>query len=118
MSGWLKFVCTTCLIKDNVSTGTHIVQTVAVVFLYLCFGTKSFSLSNTERHPVALLRRMDECKLEQFGGSRLRGRSGWKVLVVRMDDAWTVERLDGILRCPDGCKGSDFSDLESVQNLL
>jgi hypothetical protein len=52
----LNFVCTTCLIKDSVQTGTHIVRTVATVFPYLCFGTKSFSLSNTERHLAVLLR--------------------------------------------------------------
>jgi hypothetical protein len=37
---------------------------------------------------------------------------------VRTDDAWTVECPDGISCRPDGCKGSDFFDLESVQNLL
>jgi hypothetical protein len=65
-----------------------------------------------------LLRSPDGCKLEQFEGSRHRGRSRWKVLVVRTDNALTVERPDGISRHPDGCKGSDFSYLESVQNLL
>jgi hypothetical protein len=33
---------------------------------------------------------------------------------VWMDDAWTVERSGGISRRPDGCKGSDFSDLKTV----
>jgi len=37
---------------------------------------------------------------------------------VRTDDAWTVERPDEISSRPDGCKGSDFSNLESGQNLL
>jgi hypothetical protein len=91
--------------------GTHIVRTVVAVFPYLCFGTKSFSLSNTERRPTVLLRRLDGCNQEKFEGSRHKGRSGQKVLVVRTNDAWTVEH-------PDGCKGSDFSNLESVQNLL
>jgi hypothetical protein len=31
---------------------------------------------------------------------------------------WTVESPDGISRRPVRCKGSDFLDLESVQNLL
>jgi hypothetical protein len=31
---------------------------------------------------------------------------------------WTVRRPDGVSRRLDGCKGSDFFDLESVQNLL
>jgi hypothetical protein len=65
-----------------------------------------------------LLKRSDGCKLEQFEASRHKGRSGQKVLVVRTDDAWTVEGQDGISRHLDGCMGSDFSDLESVQNLL
>jgi hypothetical protein len=65
-----------------------------------------------------LLRCSDGCKLEQFEGSRHRGRSRQKVLVVRTDDAQTVERLDRISRCPYGYKGSDCSYFESVQNLL
>jgi hypothetical protein len=114
----LNFVCTTCLIKDSVRTWTHIVRTIVTVFPYLCFGKKSFNLSNTKRCLDVLLRSTDGCKLEQFEGSRHRGRSRWKVLVVRTDNALTVERPDGISRHPDGCKGSDFSYLESVQNLL
>jgi hypothetical protein len=107
----LKFVCTTFLIKDSVRMGTHIVRMVAAVFPYLCLGTKSFSLSNTER-------RLDRWKLEQIEASRHKGISRRKVLVVRTNDALTVERSDGILRRPDGCKGSNSFDLESVQNLL
>jgi hypothetical protein len=78
-----------------------------------------------------LLKRLDGCKLEQFEASRHRGRSGRKVLVVRTDDAWTAKRPDdlsrrpggccltderpnGIPRRPDGFKGSNFFDLESV----
>jgi hypothetical protein len=65
-----------------------------------------------------LLRHSDECNLDQFEASGHRGRSEWKVFVVQTDDALTVECLDGISRRLDGCKGSDFSNLESVQNLL
>jgi len=65
-----------------------------------------------------LFRHPDSCNLEQFEASQHRGRFGRKVLVVRTDDAWTVERPEGISCRPDGCKGSDFSDLESEQNLL
>jgi hypothetical protein len=61
-----------------------------------------------------LLKRPDGCKLEQFKASRHRGRSGRKVFVARTDDAWTVERPGGISRRLDGCKASDFFDLESV----
>jgi hypothetical protein len=118
MSEQLNFVCMTYLIKDNVQTGTHIVRTVVAVFPYLCFETKYFSLSNIERCPALFLRRPNGCNLEQFEASRHRGRSGWKVLVVRTDDALTVERPDGISCHSDGCKGSDCSYLESVQNLL
>jgi hypothetical protein len=82
------------------------------------FGKKSFNLLNIERRPNVLLRSLDEYKPEQFKGSRHRGRFGRKVLVVWMDDAWTIERPDGISLCPDGCKGPNFSDLESRQNLL
>jgi hypothetical protein len=60
----------------------------------------------------------DGCKMEQFEGSWHKGRSERKFLVIRMDDAWTVERLDEISHRPAGCKGSDFSNFESVQNLL
>jgi hypothetical protein len=96
--------------------GTYIVQTVVAVFTYLCFGKKSFDLSNTERRPTVLLRRPDRCNLET---SRHRGgRSKRKVFVVRIDDAFTVERPDRISRRPDGCKGSNSSDLEYEQNLL
>jgi hypothetical protein len=83
----------------------------------MCFGKKSFDLSNTERRQVVLLRRPNGCNLEQFEVSQHRGRSRWKVLIIRMDDALTVKRPNGILCRSDGCKGSDFSDLESVQNL-
>jgi hypothetical protein len=55
---------------------------------------------------------------EQFKASRHKGRSGWKVLIIETDDAFTVERPDGISRRLDGCKGSNFFDLESVQNFL
>jgi hypothetical protein len=51
-----------------------------------------------------LLRRLDGSKLEQFEGSRHRGRSGRKVLIVLTGDAWTVEHPNGISRRPDGCK--------------
>jgi hypothetical protein len=91
-SGQLNFVCMTCLMKESVWTGTHIIWTVAAVFSYLCFGKKSFNLSNTERHLAVLLRCPDGCKLEQFKGSRHRGRSKRKVLVGRTNDAWKVER--------------------------
>jgi hypothetical protein len=104
--------------KENVQTGTHIVRTVAAVFPYLCFGKKSHSWLNTERCPDVLLRRPDGWNLEQFEASRHRRRSGWKVLAIWTDNAWTVERPDGISCRPDGFKGSNFSDLESEQNLL
>jgi hypothetical protein len=61
------------------------------------------SWSNTEWRPDVLLKRPDGCKLEQFEASRHRGRSRWKVLVVWTDDAWIVERLNGISCHPDGC---------------
>jgi hypothetical protein len=60
----------------------HVVQTVAVVFPYLCFGKKSIYLSNTKGHPTVLLRRPNGCNLDQFEASGHRGRSRQKVLVV------------------------------------
>jgi hypothetical protein len=59
-----------------------------------------------------LLRRLDGCKLEQFEASRHRGRFRRKVLVVRTDDAWTVEGPDEISCRLDGCKGTEFNYLE------
>jgi len=52
------------------------------------FKKKSHSWSNTKWRPSVLLKRSDECKLEQFEASRHRGRSGRKFLVVWIDDAW------------------------------
>jgi hypothetical protein len=92
--------------------------------------------SNTESRPVVLLKRPDGCKLEQFETSRHRGRSGQKVLVIRIDDAlnrlaskrydmsserlelWTDGRPDNMTRCPDGWQGTEFSTLQAVHNLL
>jgi hypothetical protein len=42
-SGLLNFECMTCLMKESVRTGTHIVRTVAAVFPYLCFGRNSIA---------------------------------------------------------------------------
>jgi len=71
----------------SVSGRFHIVQTVAANFPYLYFGKKSRSWSNTECHPDVVLKRPEGCKLEQFKASQYRGRSEWKVLVIRTDDA-------------------------------
>jgi hypothetical protein len=59
------------------------------------------------------------CKLEQFEASRHRGRSRRKVFVIRTDDAWTVERPDGITRRPDGCTGTlkSFRTLNSGRTI-
>jgi hypothetical protein len=81
-SGRLDFECMTCLMDERVRTGIHIVQTVAAIFLYLCFGKKSHSWSSTEWRPDVLLKRLDGCQLERFKASRHRGRFGWKVLVA------------------------------------
>jgi len=117
-SGRLNFVCTIYLIKDSVWTGTHIVLTVAAVFPYLSFRTKSFSMLNSERRSNVLLRRLDGCNQEQFKPSQHRGRSRRKVLIFRTDDALTVGHPDGISHRSNRCKGSNCSYFESVQNLL
>jgi hypothetical protein len=113
----LNFVCTSCPIKDSARTGTHIFWLVATVFQYLCFGKKSFNLSNTERRPDMLLRCSDGCNREQFKASGHRGMSGLKVLVVRTDDTSTNECLDGISRPPDECKGTELYCFESCSLL-
>jgi hypothetical protein len=86
-TGRMDFQCDTYLMNERVRTGFHIIWTVAANFPYLCFEKKSHSGLNTECHPDVLLKRPDECKLEQFETSRHRGRSGRKVLVIRTDDA-------------------------------
>jgi hypothetical protein len=110
-SGRLDFECDTCLMDERVWMGIHIVQMVAAIFSYLCFGRKSHSWSNIECRPDVLLKRPDGCKLEQFEASWHRGRSGRKVLVVWTDDAVNSGHPDSISRRPDGCKESNFSDL-------
>jgi hypothetical protein len=92
--------------------------------------------SNTESRPDVLLKRPDGCKLEQFETSRHSGRFERKVLVVWTDDAldwcaswrydtssgrlvlWTAGRPDGMTRRPGGWQGTEFSNLQTVQNLL
>jgi hypothetical protein len=104
--------------NERVRKGTHIVQTVAAIFPYLCFGKKSHSWLNTERHLDVLLKCSDGCNLEQLEASRHRGRFGRKVLVVQTNDAWIVERPDDVTRRPDGCKGTVLTALNFAQSLL
>jgi len=103
-----EFECATCLMDERIRTGIHIVRTVAVVFPYLCFGKKSHSWLNTEWRLDMLRKRPDRCKLEQFEASRHTGRSGLKVLVIRKNDAWTVEHPDGNPRRPILLQGIQF----------
>jgi hypothetical protein len=79
----------------------------------MCFGKKSFYLSNTERRPNVLLRRPDGCNREQFEPSGHKGTSRQKVLVVQTDDALTDKRRDGIPRRLDGCKETELHCFES-----
>jgi hypothetical protein len=65
----LGFECMTCLMNERIRTEIHIVRTVAAIFPYLCFRKKSHSWTNTEWRPSVLLKRPDECKLEQFKAS-------------------------------------------------
>jgi hypothetical protein len=43
-SGSLDLNYDTCLMDERVRTGIHVVQTIAAIFPYLCFGKKSWSL--------------------------------------------------------------------------
>jgi len=83
---------------ERVRMEIHIIRMVAAIFPYLCFGKKSHSWSNTEWLPNVLLKRLDGCKLEQFEASRHRGRSGRKVLVVRMLGQLSVRTIYHVVR--------------------
>jgi hypothetical protein len=65
----------------------RLVRMVTAVFPYLCFGKKSFDLSNIERHPDVLLIRPDGCNGEQFEASGHKRASRQKVLVVRKESS-------------------------------
>jgi hypothetical protein len=65
----LDFECVTCLMDERLRTGIHLIQMIAAIFPYLCFGRKSHSWYNTEWHPDVLLKRLDEYTLEQFEAS-------------------------------------------------
>jgi hypothetical protein len=67
--------------------------------------------SNTEGRPDRLLKRPDKCKLEQFKASQNRGSSGRESTSSGRLVLWTAER-------PDDWQGTEFSDLQTVQNLL
>lgn len=82
-----------------------------------------------ERNPIAdwTLSGVQTCcwnvrKGASWNSSKLldtgEGPDGQKVLIVQTDDTWIVERPNCISRRSDGCKGSDFFDSKSVQNLL
>jgi hypothetical protein len=110
-SGRLNFECATCLMDERVWMGIHIVQAVANVFPYLCFGKKSHSRSNTKWSPDVLLKRPDGCKLEQFELLDTEDGPNEKFLSSKRMMLWTVGCPDCISRRPGGFKGSDFSDL-------
>jgi hypothetical protein len=96
----------------------YVVQTVAVVFPYLCLKMKSFYLSNTERRPDVLLRRTNGCNLEKLEAFGHRWESEGKVLVVQMDVAWltSVQTEYHIVRTD--ARDLNFIVLNSAQSLL
>jgi hypothetical protein len=63
LDGWTS---STRLALSRIASGwdQYIILTVAAVLPYLCFGKKSFYLSNTERRPNMLLRRPNGYNLE------------------------------------------------------
>jgi hypothetical protein len=127
---------------ERVRMGIHIVRMIAAIFPYLCFGKKSIAsrtLSGIRMYcwNVRTDASRSSSKLLNIG----EGPDG-KFSSSRWMMLWTVghpdgisrspnrcclidERPDGIPRCsdgipcrPDGCKGSDYTVLKSVQNLL
>jgi hypothetical protein len=105
-SGWLNFFCTTCLIKDRFRTGTHIVWTVAAVFLYLCLRQKPCYLSNMEWRP-SLPRRLDSIATSSgrtwlLDSSRTLN-SSWTIChYVRTDATFNSSKLLDTNGHPDG----------------
>lgn len=96
----------------------YVVQTVATVFPYLCLKRKSFYLSNTERRPDVLLRRLNECNLEQFEASGHEREFRRKVLVVQMDVAWLMNVLMEYHVIQTDAKDLNFTVLNFAQSLL
>jgi hypothetical protein len=92
VSGRLDFECNTCLMNERVRTGIHILQTVAAIFPYLCFGRKSYSWSNTECRPDVLLKHPDGCKLEQLKSFSIQRKV--RTGSSRRPDEWCFEQLD------------------------
>jgi hypothetical protein len=70
-------------------------------------------LFNTESRSDVLLKRSDGCKLEQFETSRHRGRYGREVVIVQTDGP-----PYGMTRRSNGWQRTEFSALQTVQNLL
>jgi len=59
-----------------------------------------WSWSIIERRPDGLLRRLDGCKLEQLLLEIVKVRT--EIYFVRTNDAWSIGRLDSMVRRPDG----------------
>jgi hypothetical protein len=134
LNGWTSSVR---LALSRIASGrnSHVVRTVPAVFPYLCFGKKSFYLSNTERRPnsIAMSSKQmhlnagffsnseeqpcdlplhsDECNLEQFKASRHWWAFGRKVLVVWTDDAWQMS-------VRTNARDLNFTVLNSAQSFL
>jgi len=118
-----------CLIEDSV-------RTVVAVFPYLCLWRKSFYLSNTEKCPGGIVTSsgwIHWCTwtLDSSGTLKSVRTCCWDIQTDANLNYSKLLDTDGspdsigtssrrILltdECPDKNKGSDFSDLESAQNL-
>jgi hypothetical protein len=102
---------------ERVQMRIHIVRTVAAVFPYLCFGKKSIASWTLSGARTCCWKVLTNASwvVQSFSIERkVRTESS------RRSDRWCLDSWasDGISRRSDGCKGSDFFDLESVQNLL
>jgi hypothetical protein len=135
-SGLLDLNCDTFLMDERVRTGYHVVRTVATIFPYLCLEKKSWSLIEhweSSGRAAETSGRMQAGVVWSFSTQR---KVRTEIHVVRTDYAfvwcasgryvtssgrlmhWTAGRPNGMTRRPDGWQGTEFSDLQSVQNLL
>lgn len=121
---------------EHVLTGIYVVWTVVAIFSYLCLGKKSWSLIKhyeLSGHAAEMFERMQVRAVRSFSTQRMV-QTG--IHVIRMDDtlvwcafgwndtsSWRLMLLDSwasgrYSTSFDGWQGTEFFDLQTVQNLL